>query len=459
MPQLQLDREFSPGAIPWSISDQYVAESRIASLEAALAELHRSADAKSAESQELADRANRLNEAAESSNRAKSEFLSNMSHELRTPLTAMLGFAELILDEPRSADVPGFAERIRENGRQLLNLVDDLFDLVRIEAGKVEVVNEPFSPTAVLADAIESFRPQAVARGLTLESLVSHEIPGMVESDSGKFRQVLRNLISNAVKFTSSGGILVRMLPDPLPSPPQLRVDVVDTGIGIPADKLHVLFQPFTQVDTSLSRSHGGTGLGLTLCQRYCEMLGGTIEVSSLPGRGSNFSFWIQFQTTDSAVAPAPFAGAPAYGAGFGLSGRRVLIVEDNPANLHLLRRMVQKAGATVCEAVNGLLGVEAVRAAQEGRESIDAILLDMQMPVMDGYTAAVEIRRDGYTCPIIAVTADTTDHARVNSLAAGCDAYLSKPVDRRELVNLLERLLMLKQHRESKIDQVLMWE
>lgn len=449
----------SPLGVARDLSASKDADSRVAILEAALAELQRTSDAKSAELHELAEHANRMKEAAESSNRAKSEFLSSMSHELRTPLTAILGFTELIQDGPRAADVPGYLQRIRENGLQLLGLVDDILDLSRIEAGRAEVIDEPFSLAAVLMDVVESCREQAIVRGLTLEVFIGLEIPESVEADISKFRQLLRNLISNAIKFTHTGGVLVRMLIDPLPEPPQLRVDVVDTGIGIPANKLSTLFEPFTQVDNSLSRKYGGTGLGLALCKRYCELLGGTIEVSSLPGRGSNFTFWISFQNTSIPTAPARSSGVPGHGPEFGLEGRHVLIVEDNPANMHLLHRILQKAGATVCDAADGLLGVESIRAALDRHETVDAILMDMQMPVMDGYTATSEIRRLTFTGPIIAVTADTTDRARVNSLAAGCDAYLTKPVNRREVINLLQRLLLITQHRQSAVDQVLMWE
>lgn len=291
-----------------------------------------------------------------------------------------------------------------------------------------------------------------------MESNVGPGMPERIESDPDKFRQILVKLVSNAVKFTKTGGVLIRMLVDPMPKPPQLRVDVIDSGIGIPLDRQAEIYKPFMQADSSNSRAYGGSGLGLPLCKHYAELLGGHIEVTSVVDRGSTASFWIAFKSAQTLPdRQAALAAGPTLHND--LQGRRILIVEDSPENLALLSRIVSKAGATVRDAGDGLAGVEIVKAALDHREPIDAILLDMQMPVMDGYTAARQIRQLGYTGPVVAVTADNTDRARVNTIAAGCDACLTKPIHRRELVNLLQQLLLLKQHRCAVLDQELMWE
>ncbi len=437
---------------------QNAARKRIEDLEAVLDLQRRHADDWAAERKRLANGIRPLANGVAGLRRAKTEFLANMSHELRTPLTAILGFAEIICDAPGSDETAEFADRIRTNGRHLLHLLDDLFSLARAEAGEAAAVLVPFSPTAVLNAVENEFRPQAAARGLSLESNVGPGIPEWIESDPDKFQQILVKLVSNAVKFTESGGVLIRMLVDPLPRPPQLRVDVVDSGIGIPADRQAEIYEPFMQADSSNSRAYGGSGLGLPLCKHYAELLGGHIEVTSVVDRGSTASLWIALSSAQTLPdqQATPMAAPTLHS---DLQGRRILIVEDGPDNLALLSRIVAKAGATIRDAGDGLAGVEIVKAALDHREPIDAILLDMQMPVMDGYTAARQIRQLGYTGPIVAVTADNTDRARVNTIAAGCDACLTKPIHRRELVNLLQQLLLLKQHRCAVLDQELMWE
>lgn len=437
---------------------QNAARQRIEALEAEVDLQSRRADDWAFERKRLENVSRLLADEVAGLRRSKSEFLSNMSHELRTPLTAILGFAELICDAPGADETAEFADRIRTNGRQLLRLLDDLLSLARAEAGTATLVIDTFSPITVLNDVVQQFRSQSAIRGLLLETQIGHGIPKLIESDADKFRQIAVNLVSNALKFTQSGGILVRMMVDPSPKPPQLRVDVVDSGIGIPIERLEEIYEPFMQADPSSSRTYGGAGLGLPLCKHYAELLGGRIEVASIVGRGTTASFWIALESADMAPAQQPTPDATPLIAG-DLLGRLILIVEDSPENFALFSRIVTKAGATVRDASNGQAGVELVNAAINCREPIDAILLDMQMPVMDGYTAARQIRQLGYTGPIIAVTADNTDRARANTIAAGCDACLFKPIQRHELVNLLQQFLLLKQHRRAVIDQELMWE
>lgn len=445
------------------ISERNAAEMKLRNSNEELERSRREIAAQAAELKELVIRSAHLREAAEIAGRAKSEFLANTSHELRTPLTAILGFAELIADEPQGSDVPEFSQTILKNGRHLLEVLNDILDLARLDSGRSELVAEPFSPRSLVENVLRAFRSKALSQKLSLDSFIAPEVPVTALADGGKIRQILTNLVSNAIKFTRTGGVFVRMLVDPLPNPPQLRVDVVDTGIGMSPEQCKLLFQPFTQLDTSQTRSYGGTGLGLVISRRLAEMLGGSVELSSVPGRGTTFTFWAEFHTVEGPVLPhlvpsLGFLGSPAP-LGPGLVGRKVLIVEDNLDNLKLLSHILTHAGAAVDSAVNGQIGVDLVRQKMLNGEGFEAILLDIQMPVMDGYAAAGELRRMGFTGPIVAVTADTTDLARANCLAAGCDEYLTKPVHRHELINVLQRHMLLRQVRAAVVEKPLMWE
>ncbi|WLD13361.1 PAS domain-containing hybrid sensor histidine kinase/response regulator [Planctellipticum variicoloris] len=437
------------------ISERKRAETSLLEANEALIRSRFEISAQASELRKMVESSRQLQEAAEAASRAKSEFLANMSHELRTPLTAILGFAELLVDDPDPAVVPEFAGTIVANGRHLLHLLTDILDLARIESGLADSVEEAASPKLLVLDVLRSFEPAVALRKLTLQHFIAPEVPETVLLDVQKFRQILSSLVDNAVKFTHSGGVLVRLLVDPLPDPPQLRVDVVDTGIGMSAGQVSELFSPFSQVDGSLTRSYGGVGLGLALSRRLSEILGGALEVSSVPGRGSTFSFWVALKTTETPTIAAPrLLTSSAMGRiGFRLEGRRILVAEDNPGNLRLLTRILKRVGASLASAENGRIAVDAVRGAIKENRPFDAILMDMQMPVMDGYAATAAIRSLGYRGPVVAVTADTTEQARKNSLAAGCDEYLTKPVDRNQLIAVLERHMLVDQLRAATFD------
>ncbi len=412
--------------------------------------------AQAAELRNMVESSRQLQEAAEAASRAKSEFLANMSHELRTPLTAILGFAELLVEDPDPNIVQEFAGTIVTNGRHLLNLLTDILDLARIESGRAETVEDAASPKKVVREVLRSFESTVALRKLTLQHFIAPEVPDVVLLDERKFRQILNSLVDNAVKFTHSGGVLVRLLVDSLPDPPQLRIDVVDTGIGMSARQASELFHPFSQADGSLTRPYGGVGLGLALSRQLCEILGGTLEASSIPGRGSTFSFWVALKpAAGSSIAARPKQTPSAtWQIGIRLEGRRILVVEDNPSNQQLLARILDRVGARLVAAENGRVAVEAVRTAIEEGRQFDGILMDMQMPVMDGYAATVEIRNLGFRGPVVAVTADTSEKARKNSLAAGCDEYLTKPVDRNQLITILERHMLVDQLRAAAFDE-----
>ncbi|WP_425618858.1 ATP-binding protein [Anatilimnocola sp. NA78] len=388
---------------------------------------------------------------AESATRAKSEFLANMSHEIRTPMTAILGYCDLLLSEAET-DEPlqrhcSSLQTIRRNGDFLLGLVNDILDLSKIEAGKLEVEHIPCSVENLLADLVALFRVRAEAKGLQFTARITGHVPPQIESDPIRIRQILLNLVSNAIKFTETGSvsIVVRVL---MQATPKLQFEVADTGIGIPADLAVRLFNPFTQADASTTRKFGGTGLGLSISRRLAQMLKGDITVESQPGRGSRFCLTLDLDK--AVVAQVPVGGeettsrapqSPVVQNKVQLPGNtHVLLVEDGPDNQRLISHVLKKAGATVALAENGEQGVRVALAASDRGEAFDVILMDMQMPVLDGYAATSRLRKIGYLQPIIALTAHAMAGDRQKCLAAGCDDYLQKPIDRDQLVQLIRR-------------------
>lgn len=385
----------------------------------------------------LADEAKVLQFRAEAASRAKSEILTNTSHELRTPLAAILGFAEIIGEESRTDEIREFARLIQKSGQHLLQIVNDILDFASIEAGASAVTSEVFAPREIVHDVLNAFAPQARAHNCRLNQLTGSEVPASIVSDPLRFRQILTNLVSNAVKYTSDGEVVVRMAVDPVPDPAELLIEVVDTGIGIPADKITELFLPFSVVDHSLTRSHGGTGLGLAICKRLCRLLGGNVAVQSTFGKGSTFFVRLPLISSEDSGGPiASNADArKSHDIQGLLPGRRLLVVDDSPANVQFLVQGLAKTGANLETAENGQLAVNRVKSSMSADRPFDAILLDLQMPVMDGFTAAAEIRDLGFRGPIIAVTAEARHVVRVRAMAAGCNDLLIKPVNRRDVV------------------------
>ncbi|MCL4199228.1 MAG: response regulator [Phycisphaerales bacterium] len=387
---------------------------------------------------------------AEAANRAKSEFLANMSHEIRTPMTAILGYADLLIDEGQGPlDRLECIQTIRRNGAHLLALINDILDLSKIEANRMSVERIAFSPAEVISDVESLMRLRAAAKGLLFEVECATPIPHTIHSDPTKFRQILLNLAGNAVKFTDAGGVrlIARLLRREGEDDGLLSVEVVDTGIGISPDQLDRLFASFTQADSSMARRFGGTGLGLAISKRLARMLGGDISVRSTPGEGSSFTATIatgplrDVRCVHSASAPRALAStspgneAPAPR----LDGLRLLLAEDGPDNQRLIAFHLRKAGAEVVIAGNGRIAVE--RAFESLRDHpFDVVLMDMQMPELDGYAATRYLRAHAYARPIIALTAHAMAGDRERCLAAGCDDYTTKPIDRVELLSIVRR-------------------
>jgi len=361
----------------------------------------------------------------ERANDAKSDFLAHMSHEIRTPMTAILGFAE----ELETKDMPP-AQRealstIQRNGEHLLVVINDILDLARVEAGHLDIELGRVWPDKILREVAALIEPRARERGLELRVEVAPESAVALRSDATRVRQILINLAANAVKFTETGFVRLAVS---APADGFVRFEVEDTGAGIPRDKHQAVFEAFTQADASMSRRYGGTGLGLAISRRLAALLGGDLAVESELGRGSRFFFRIPSRL-DLEKPRAAQVGA-AQGPAEELHGR-VLLAEDSPDSRRLLVQLLQRWGADVEVAENGRLAVERVAKSMERGEAFDLVLMDMQMPEIDGYEATRQIRVLGFTGPVVALTAHAMAGARESCIAAGCDDFLTKPVDR----------------------------
>ncbi|KAA5541324.1 PAS domain S-box protein [Roseiconus nitratireducens] len=379
---------------------------------------------------------------AEQANRAKSQFLANMSHEIRTPMTAILGYADVLMDRTNDRDVIQCVRTIRRNADYLLELINDILDLSKIEAGKMTPEIAPCNVAAILSNVRSLLNVRAEVKELYLDVELEGEVPELIQTDDKLFRQVLINLVGNAIKFTQEGGVVVKVSCNP--DQQSLNVSVTDTGIGISQHDLKRLFRPFEQVDNSNTRGAGGSGLGLSISKRIIDLLGGKLEIESELGKGSTFRFTIATGSLDSVTWVPKESDALAEAESQNPSDTlpavkgRVLTVDDRRDIRFLAKAFLQSAGATIIERENGEQAIETWVEAREKGEAIDAILMDLQMPVMDGLTATRRLREEGYTGPIIALTASAMDADRQGSLAAGCTDFVSKPINKADLITKL---------------------
>ncbi len=401
---------------------------------------------------ELANNTIRLaKESAEAANVAKSQFLANMSHEIRTPLTAILGFAENLI-EPTVTDQDRRVaiKTILRNGEHLLEIINGILDLSKIEAGKLEVELLRVSPVQLAADVVSIMRVRADAKKLPLHLKFEGPLPETVLSDQTRLRQILLNLVGNAIKFTESGRVeLTVSLSDAGTGRQQIQFRVTDTGIGMTPDQCTKLFQPFTQADGSTTRKFGGTGLGLVISRALARLLGGDVLLASVPGLGSAFTVVIDpgpLESVRMLANPSEALACEPEVAVVDLSSirlsARILLAEDSPDNQVLISNFLRKLGTQVEIAADGRQAVERALAAQSAGAPFDLVLMDMQMPELDGLEATRELRGRGFAPPIIALTANAMGGDQQRCLEAGCSDYATKPINRQRLVTqILEQL------------------
>lgn len=365
---------------------------------------------------------------------AKSVFLTNMSHEIRTPLAAMLGYTELLADAPSKSERDEYIKVINRNGKALVKLIDEVLDLSKVEAGRLEVEHIAFALDELMDEVLGIFQEPIKAKNVTLAIIFDPKTPLVVESDPTRLRQILINIIGNAVKFTPSGSIKVNVEPVVLATGINgLRFTITDTGIGITAEEALTLFVPFSQADGSTTRKFGGTGLGLVLSRHIARALGGDVELKSCE-KGQGCTFVV---TVEAKAAKKPNKIAQPNSA-TKIDNIKILLVEDSPDNQDFIKRVLEKRGAVVDTADNGKEGVQKAISG-----AYDVVLMDMQMPVLDGYAATKNLRALGFKKPILALTAHALAEERLKTKDAGCNAHITKPIDTNLLVEAINELMV----------------
>jgi signal transduction histidine kinase len=398
------------------------------------------------ECRQAEERANILAREATSANRAKNEFLANMSHELRTPMNAIMGFSDVLSESELSEEHRSYVDMIMDSSHNLLSLINDILDFSKLESEKIDIDIRDCQIGDLISEIESMLRPVASEKNIAFEILQCDMIPETIKTDPLRLRQCLTNLIDNAIKFTEKGHVYISVSLQDHDGQAFLQFDVEDTGIGIPQEKLPVIFDSFTQVDSAASRKYGGTGLGLAITRQLVQLLGGRISVVSTQAKGSIFTLeiptgvqWsdVNTQVWNKYLPVDEINERLETEKGLVMYNGKVLVAEDNPSNQKLIAILLQKMGLEVTLADDGLEAVE-----QCAHQTFDIILMDMQMPNLNGYDATRQLRSQGVQTPIIAVTANAMTGDEQKCMSAGCDGYLSKPIDRSKLNELIEQHL-----------------
>ena len=433
---MELDGKQILQAVVRDISDRKLAEEKLVQARDKAEELN-------GQLMEATARANDMAAQAEMANMAKSQFLANMSHEIRTPMNAIIGFSDLLIEEDLTEEQKQDVGLINESGKNLLALINDILDFSKIEAGQLDTEIIDCSLGKLLNSVESLMKLKAEEKGLEFEVAESGGLPAQIRSDPSRLHQCLVNLVGNAIKFTKKGHVYVNVSLEEREGKPFVRFDVEDTGIGIPKDKQETIFESFTQADGDTSRKYGGTGLGLTITKQLAELLGGELTVTSEVGKGAIFSLTtpanvdvtkqplLDRQNVTSHTNPRQTETAEPEFSG------NILVAEDVPTNQALVRSLLERMGLQVTIAEDGNQALQKVLAGQ-----FDLILMDMQMPHMDGYEATSELRKKGITTPVVALTANAMKGDDKKCIEAGCDDYLAKPLDRGELFEMLDKYL-----------------
>ena len=384
--------------------------------------------------------AQELRRRADEANRAKSDFLANMSHEIRTPMTSILGFADLLTDSRHGHENSAeFIRAIHRNAEHLLTVINDILDITKIEAGRVSIERIECSPATIIHDVASLMAGRAAEKGIGLEFSFADSVPSTLVTDPTRLRQIAINLVGNAIKFTESGRVrvLLEYEPDRMLRPlGVLVVKVQDTGIGLSGEQLSGLFEAFSQADPSTTRKFGGSGLGLAISRRLARLLGGDISATSTPGRGSEFVLRLNCRLAEGAPIGAANTASPESPAPQKIQGR-ILLAEDGPDNQRLIVHLLRQAGAEVVTVSNGNLAIEQCFEQLRIGTPFDLILMDMQMPIKDGYETTKEIRAAGYTRPIVALTANVLTEQRRRAIESGCDDMIEKPIERHRFLSV----------------------